>query len=137
MAQPEENEKDSGFPSGPWTGFYTQPGDGRFHRQSLDLTFRRGRMIGRGQDDIGAFLIGGHYDLESRRVWWTKSYPGSHSVYYSGVQQGRTIQGDWNIPPHYRGGFSIWPGGDSALDGEFFLEETRPLEVRLPALVED
>lgn len=138
MADKSEHEQDTGFPSGPWSGFYTMAfGRTTFHRQALDLTFRAGRMTGRGQDDIGIFGISGHYELDSRKVWWTKSYVGAHSVYYAGVQSGRTIQGDWTIPPNYRGGFSIWPGGDSALDGEFFLVEQRPIEQRLPALVED
>lgn len=137
MADKEENEQDSGFPSGPWSGFYTMPRSQQFHRQSLDLTFRNGRMTGRGQDDIGVFVTSGHYELESRKVWWTKTYLGAHSVHYSGVQTGRTIQGDWSIPPYSRGGFSIWPGGDSALDGEFFVVEQKPVEQRLPVLVED
>ncbi len=137
MADQEENEQDSGFPSGPWSGFYTMPRSQMFHRQSLDLTFRSQRMTGRGQDDIGVFVISGHYELETRKVWWTKTYVGSHSVQYAGVQTGRTIQGDWTIPPYSRGGFSIWPGGDSALDGEFFVVEQKPIETRLPVLVED
>jgi hypothetical protein len=137
MADNEENEKDSGFPSGPWSGFYTMRFSRQFHRQSLDLTFRNKRMTGRGQDDIGSFVISGHYDLETRKVWWSKRYLGAHEVHYAGVQSGRTIQGDWTIPPNNRGGFSIWPGGESSLDGEFFVVEEKPIEHRLPALVED
>ncbi len=137
MADQEEKEQDPGFPSGPWTGFYTEPRMRHtFHRQMLDLTFVRGRMTGRGQDDIGIFVISGSYELDTRKVWWTKTYVGRHSVYYSGVQSGRTIQGDWSLEG-FRGGFSIWPGGESALDGEFFVVEQKPIEQRLPVLVED
>lgn len=137
MAEKAENEQDPGFPSGPWSGFYIEPrGRHSFHRQSMDLTFCRGRMTGRGQDDVGVFVISGQYELESRQVWWTKTYLGRHSVHYRGVQSGRTIQGDWSLAI-YRGGFSIWPGGDNTLEGEFFLVEEKPLEQRLPALVED
>lgn len=133
MAQAgEENELDAGFPSGPWSGFYVYARYADFHRQSMDLTFRQGRMTGRGRDDIGDFVISGGYDLATRKTWWTKTYPGSHSVSYSGVQTGRTIQGDWSTQG-LRGGFTIWPGGEGALDGEFFVVEQH----RLPALVED
>lgn len=127
----EENEQDPGFPSGPWNGFYTYwvPG---FHHQSLNLTFRRGRMTGNGQDDIGHFAIAGGYDTETRQCWWNKTYVGAHTVYYRGAQTGRTIQGEWQISAYHRGSFSIWPGGEGGLDGEFFIQQAEPVKAVAP-----
>jgi hypothetical protein len=96
------------FPSGPWTGFYNyRPGDR--HRMELQLTFADGRMSGDGLDDVGRFLIQGRYDAANREFYWTKTYPGSHDVFYRGFREGKGIWGTWEITILDHGGFHIWP----------------------------
>ena len=101
--------EDDLFPSGPWTGFYNYTGPEDRHRMDLRLEFTQGRMIGAGSDAVGYFLIDGSYDAVSRECHWTKSYPGSHHVFYRGFREGIGIWGTWEIPPSDRGGFHIWP----------------------------
>jgi len=105
------------FPSGPWTGFYTySPGDK--HRMDLNLAFAGGAMSGDGSDDLGLFQIRGQYDAESLECHWTKTYPGSHDVYYRGFREGKGIWGTWEINEQSHGGFQIWPKGVGEGDGE-------------------
>jgi hypothetical protein len=102
---------DDGFPSGPWVGFYNYwPGDG--HRMDLHLDFSNGCMGGDGNDDLGRFLIRGKYDSTNRECSWTKTYPGSHDVYYRGFREGKGIWGTWEIGILAHGGFHIWPKGE-------------------------
>ncbi len=96
------------FPSGPWTGFYNyHPGDR--HRMDLDLTFTNGNVRGEGMDDVGRFLIKGRYDTGTRECYWTKTYVGSHDVFYRGFREGKGIWGTWEITILNHGGFHIWP----------------------------
>lgn len=102
------------FPSGPWTGFYNySPGDR--HRMDMHLTFARGGIAGEGNDDIGPFFIRGKYDATTLECHWTKTYPGSHDVFYRGFREGKGIWGTWEIG-QVRGGFHIWPRGAEAGD---------------------
>ena len=118
------------FPSGPWTGFYNYTGPEDRHRMDLHLDFANGRMTGDGTDNIGLFLIKGGYQAASRECEWTKTYPGSHQVFYRGYREGNGIWGTWEIPPFSRGGFHIWPR--RASDGE---QEARTTEVERPVTV--
>ena len=118
------------FPSGPWTGFYNYTGPEDRHRMDLHLEFVKGRMAGDGTDNIGLFLIKGSYQAASRECEWTKTYPGSHQVFYRGYREGNGIWGTWEIPPFSRGGFHIWPR--RASDGE---QAERTTEVEKPASV--
>jgi hypothetical protein len=105
------------FPSGPWVGFYNYvPGDR--HRMDLRLTFANGRMSGDGNDDVGRFLISGQYDAASRECHWTKTYLGSHDVFYRGFREGKGIRGTWEIGVLNHGGFHIWPKGAAEGEGE-------------------
>ncbi len=105
------------FPSGPWIGFYNyQPNDK--HRMDLNLDFANGRVNGDGNDDVGRFLIRGGYDVGTRECYWTKTYPGSHDVFYRGFREGKGIWGTWEIPNFDHGGFHIWPKGEQAGDAE-------------------
>ena len=99
---------DNDFPSGEWTGFYNyRPGDR--HRMDLQLTFANGTIAGTGNDDIGAFLIKGHYDGQNRECSWRKTYMGAHTVFYRGFREGKGIWGTWEIEIINHGGFHIWP----------------------------
>jgi hypothetical protein len=78
---------------------------------TLHLEFSEGRLHGEGNDDIGAFMIDGHYDAESCECYWTKTYPGSHAVVYHGYREGKGIWGRWEMGLLAHGGFHIWPRG--------------------------
>ena len=97
----------------------------------LHLDFVNGRMTGDGTDNIGLFLIKGSYQTASRECEWTKTYPGSHLVFYRGYREGNGIWGTWEIPPFGRGGFHIWPR--RAIDGEQVEQKT---EVDKPVTVQ-
>ena len=102
-------ETDSRFPSGPWTGFFLQPGTPERHWMELDLTFRDGLMAGAGRDRVGKFAISGRYHLDDGRAYWTKTYLRQHSIDYSGYNEGKGIWGTWDYQSNWRGGFLIWP----------------------------
>ncbi len=102
---------DDGFSSGPWVGFYNS-GPGDRHRMDLRLDFGVGSISGDGNDNVGRFLIRGTYDSVNRECYWTKTYPGSHDVYYRGFREGKGIWGTWEIGIFAHGGFHIWPKGE-------------------------
>ncbi len=109
--EPSRRETDDRFPSGPWIGYFLEPGfAGRF-RMELSLEFENGRMIGEGLDYVGSFWIRGRYQTEGGKCVWTKQYIGRHAVYYQGYNEGRGIWGLWDIPRVRTGGFHIWPEG--------------------------
>ncbi|MCZ7648669.1 MAG: hypothetical protein M5U26_25995 [Planctomycetota bacterium] len=89
------------------------------HRQELTLEFKTGNLRGDGYDGVGAFLIRGRYDRESREVWWTKQYLLAHAVDYRGFREGRGIWGTWEIRGQVRGGFRIWPKALGETEGEY------------------
>ncbi len=98
------------YTSGPWCGFYTYAG-GRRERMDLSLTFREGALTGAGSDPVGRFSLRGGYAPGTGEVWWTKTYPGSHDVFYRGFRDARGIWGTWEIHAASTGGFHIWPEG--------------------------
>jgi len=75
----------------------------------LHLTFASGSVSGDGTDDIGTFLIKGHYDSATLECHWTKTYIGAHDVFYKGFREGKGIWGTWEIGIFGHGGFRIWP----------------------------
>jgi hypothetical protein len=118
----------------------------------LHLTFVKGRIEGDGNDDVGVFLIRGQFEAANHECYWTKTYPGSHEVYYRGFREGKGIWGKWEINLLAHGGFHIWPKslseGETAVEsneagrtteavgqwiksGEVFLTKDRP-EPELP-----
>lgn len=120
------------FPSGPWTGFYNYGvGTGRY-RMDLSLTFSNGTISGDGIDNVGQFLISGHYDGQSGECYWTKTYIGAHDVYYRGFREGKGIWGLWELA-FGSAGFQIWPLGqeDCELETET-VEEPVPDELCVP-----
>lgn len=125
-------EVEPDFPSGPWTGFWTQPDR---HRQDMHLTFRKGAMTGEGSDAVGRFTIRGRYEVATKKAWWTKTYVGMHEVLYQGYRERKGIWGTWEIPGPMRlhGGFHIWPRGKS--DGsqeQAFVEAEAPAPLTAP-----
>ena len=119
---------ESTFPSGPWTGFYNyRPGDR--HRMDLQLAFANGILTGDGSDDVGRFLIKGRYDASNGECHWTKSYPGSHDVFYRGFREGKGIWGTWEITIRDHGGFHIWPkqAGEGEVEHESE-QKTEPVD---------
>ncbi len=119
-------ETDERFPSGPWTGYFLQPGCMSQFRTWLSLTFRNGKMTGDGQDYVGPFLISGRYAVDDGKCSWTKQYIGLHAVYYQGYNEGKGIWGTWEIPKVWNGGFHIWPEG-MAEQSEQRESESEPL----------
>lgn len=107
-------ETDPMYPSGPWIGFFLQPGvfTGRVPMQ-LSLTFRGGSITGEGLDPVGEFVIRGSYQLDTGDVTFHKRYIGAHHVFYRGANEGKGIWGVWEIPNFMKGGFHIWPKGMS------------------------
>jgi hypothetical protein len=103
------NETDDRFPSGPWIGYFLQREIPGKHWMDLDITFRDGRISGAGGDWVGRFALSGSYSVEDGRCEIAKRYLGKHVVDYRGYNEGRGIWGAWEIPPHFRGGFHIWP----------------------------
>jgi hypothetical protein len=113
---------DAQFPSGPWTGFYTYAPSDK-HRMDLHLDFSGDCITGDGNDDVGRFLIRGKYDASSRECFWTKTYLGSHDVYYRGFREGKGIWGTWEIMTFAHGGFHIWPKGEQEVEAESMAAE--------------
>ena len=95
----------------------------------LGLTFAKGRLMGDGIDDVGQFLIAGRFNAEARECDWTKTYPGSHDVFYRGFRESKGIWGTWEIGISSHGGFHIWPksAGDLESDKET-ATEPEPVE---------
>lgn len=125
---------DPDFPSGEWVGFYRESGTN--HRQEMSLSFSGGHLTGDGGDGVGCFAIRGGYDSKTREVWWTKTYPGSHHVFYKGYREVKGIWGMWEIPPAQRDGFHIWPRREGEADAEHLAEE-KELPVKAPAVLVD
>ena len=55
-------ETDSRFPSGPWTGYYLQPGNPGRHRMEMRMKFANGAITGEGRDWVGDFILRGKYN---------------------------------------------------------------------------
>jgi hypothetical protein len=124
--EPETDlEPDSRFPSGPWKGYFLQPGLPGRQWMELNLTFRRGNLRGDGRDWVGAFLFRGRYEVETGKCWWTKQYIGKHSIAYQGFNEGRGIWGTWEslTSSAWRGGFHIWPVAMGDPSGATLAEE--------------
>lgn len=100
------------------------------------MEFSEGNIRGDGIDLVGDFEIRGRYDSKSYEAWWTKTYPGRHRVFYRGFREVKGIWGTWEIPPHQRNGFHIWPRA-MGLGNTHHVEEAapEPLVSAAPAFV--
>ena len=101
--------------SGPWSGrwrqVYREEG-----RESLDLAFQHGQVLGFGSDNDGEFQYAGTYE-EDGRVLLGKTYTRPNKgvpprMTYRGQWNGRRIQGTWADDrwPDNTGPFRFWPG---------------------------
>ena len=86
-------------------------------------------VSGEGSDDVGRFLIKGRYDSATCECYWTKTYIGSHDVFYRGFREGKGIWGTWEISVRAHGGFHIWPrqAGEGE-QGEEAAEQAQPVD---------
>ena len=119
------------FVSGPWLGFFTYASGPTKRRMELALRFGSGRIVGEGNDGIGAFVIRGSYSVRTGECQWNKGYLGKHSVHYDGMLVGKVIQGHWQIDNKWTGGFRIWPQGCGEEDNSI---ETEKLETPMPEI---
>lgn len=106
------------FTSGGWTGYYRY-GWIMFRRKEtmrLTLHFREGRVEGEGQDPVGWFEISGVYSSSTGEFRFVKTYPGKHSVDYSGQPSGASLRGRWQIQGDWGGDFNIWPESSQTQD---------------------
>jgi hypothetical protein len=113
MDKPNPNaESDPRFPSGKWTGFWTDRRVPGKHQMEMVLSFANGNMNGSGRDWVGAFNIDGGYNLDDGQCIFLKQYVGLHTVGYRGFNEGKGIWGTWEIAAagmKFTGGFHIWP----------------------------
>jgi hypothetical protein len=127
------------FPSGEWIGFYTYAQASDKHRMDLSLSFTmEGQIQGDGTDDLGTFTVHGKYDPNELKAYFTKFYPGSHDVFYEGVNENKRIYGSWQIDADTHGGFKIWPkelGEDDSGEEEIHVEKEPVEVVEQPPLV--
>jgi hypothetical protein len=142
-AKQELQETDPRFPSGPWSGFFTQPVIPGRHLMELHLVFRNGELTGEGRDWVGQFILKGRYSVEDGRCYWTKRYLGRHDVFYKGFNEGKGIWGTWEMAgsvgfERWTGGFYIWPEGmaDPTIQ-QLTAEADPPLVIESEAPVEE
>jgi hypothetical protein len=106
-------EADPRFPSGKWTGFFTDKRLPGKHAMELLLSFAGGTMTGTGRDRVGHFTIAGTYQISDGLCEFVKQYRG-HAIHYHGYNEGKGIWGKWELRWHgfvFTGGFHIWPEG--------------------------
>jgi len=117
--------------SGHWSGSWRQ--DSREEgRESLDLVFQQGQVLGFGTDNDGDFQYAGTYE-EDGCVLLGKTYTRPNKrvparMTYRGQWNGRRILGTWTDDrwPDNAGPFRFWPG--TGPDPGEVLEEALDLE---------
>lgn len=115
------------LPSGAWEGFYCYDNNPAQHKMVIDLNFKNTVISGSGIDDVASFTWKGKYDLNTFKLFMTKTYT-THRVFYMGTIDENGIYGTWKISMHSynfpkeltalfqeafqedcNGGFHIWP----------------------------
>lgn len=100
---------EAAYPSGPWRGYWEQPGWGRQSMDELVLEFASGQVRGQGRDCIGLFTFTGAYDADGS-IQLLKQYVGRHRVQYQGKYDGEgTIHGVWSVEGISYGPFALTP----------------------------
>ncbi|BDU68724.1 hypothetical protein GETHOR_08250 [Geothrix oryzae] len=100
--------------SGPWSGLWRQAFREQ-GRESLDLVFQNGQVMGFGIDNDGEFQYAGTY--EEGLIFLGKTYTRPNKgvptrMTYRGQWNGRRILGTWSNDnwPDNAGPFRFWPG---------------------------
>jgi hypothetical protein len=116
---PNTPEQHPFFPSGEWEGFYKDP-RGRYPKGEMAMTldFANGQITGSGSDPIGAYTWTGTYDTTAETCKLKKTYPGAHSVEYTGYADENGIWGKWKIMIWRSGEFHIWPKKAGTAEGD-------------------
>lgn len=110
----DTSEQHPYFPSGDWEGFYSYIGGVRPKGEmAMTLDFSNGVVSGAGSDPVGVYTWTGSYDTKAETCELTKTYPGAHSVFYSGYADENGIWGKWKIM-RMTGEFHIWPKKNGA-----------------------
>lgn len=100
--------------SGPWSGRWIQRGNQG--RETLDLVFQSGNLMGYGTDRDGEFQLNGTYTpagaAEFGKVYTRPVGPVPVRMTYRGQWNGRSIVGRWadDLAPGNEGPFRMWPG---------------------------
>ncbi len=128
--------------SGPWTGVWRQGGSNQ-GKESLDLVFQDGQVLGFGDDKDGQFQFTGTYN-GTGGVCLGKVYTRPIGLVparmtYAGQWNGRRILGTWSddSSKYNAGPFRMWPGNGpdpgEVLEAEEDLPEAIELELVLAA----
>lgn len=105
------------FQSGPWRGFWEQPGFGRQFMENMTLEFESGRIRGRGRDVVGLFTFQGEYTAEGI-ISLVKQYVGKHYVLYTGSYDGEgVIFGQWHVSENQSGPFAFQHQQEETTEG--------------------
>eukprot|EP00164_Ancoracysta_twista_P003558 GFYU01004750.1.p1 GENE.GFYU01004750.1~~GFYU01004750.1.p1 ORF type:complete len:282 (-),score=105.12 GFYU01004750.1:92-937(-) len=89
----DEEKEDKKLRSGNWHGEFLQgeePTPMKFR-----LKFKKGKVKGKGSDDIGKFKWAGFF--EGSEVTLAKKYKGAHTVDYQGTYEDGKISGNWFV----------------------------------------
>lgn len=106
------------IPNGEWRGWYEQCGNRS--PSNNNMVFSEGRITGRGEDEVGDFVIEGTCGEIGQRsnglrleihMQWKKTYIGQHSVVYQSTECVRLpsgqvqFKGTWRLDPpmHWEG----------------------------------
>jgi len=109
-ARMTSSEQHPYFPSGDWEGFYNDPLGGRPKGEmAMTLDFLNGSISGDGSDPVGSYTWTGTYDTKAETCHLKKTYPGAHTVEYSGYADENGIWGKWTIRKSRSGTFHVWP----------------------------
>ncbi|CDW75855.1 UNKNOWN [Stylonychia lemnae] len=87
-----------------WSGFWIMAADkGEMNFERLHIA--KEIVYGKGNDQIGDFIIFGKYEYSNGKMKFRKQYIGKHFVTYIGVisNQGKTVKGDWKIKSQNKG----------------------------------
>jgi hypothetical protein len=101
--------------SGPWTGVWRQ-GESNQGKESLDLVFQDGQVLGFGDDKDGQFQFTGTFDGTGGvclgKVYTCPIGPVPARMTYAGFWNGRRILGTWSDDScrYNSGPFRMWPG---------------------------
>jgi hypothetical protein len=97
-------ERDPRYPSGRWTGYWTQQDYSGRHQMELELVFGGGAIVGEGSDFAGHFTVTGRYVADERRCDMIKQYTDGPAIRWDGGHFGNVIwiAGAWQLPQEFQ-----------------------------------